>query len=232
LNKLGIGIPIYKDLDSLKDLITEIQQCPNLPIDFYILDHGSNEARLTEFLSSLKIPNVQAISSKENFGFGGGIKYLIQNMDNELVGWMPGNGKVRPKDLQIVVDAFKHQAIDYAFKANRDRTSKIEDLKTVLAGVAVSAWFQTNLMDSGGTPTVVKREIVQDLQAGPNDFSFEAFVMFRLNQLGIKIIRAKVPYGSRVKGKSHWQRGFKSEMKLLLRILEQRKDWKNLKPRI
>jgi len=224
-----MGIPIYKDLENLKDLISEIEQLPGLPIDLYILDHGSNDEQLTNFLDSLKMPNVKTIASKENFGFGGGVKYLLQKMDNEFVGWMPGNGKVRPRDLHLVVDAFELKDVKNAFKANRARRSKIENLKTGLAGLAVSLWYGANLLDSGGTPTVVRKDLVQQLLAGPNDYSFEAFVMFRLHQLGLKLDRAKVPYGARVHGSSHWQRGFKSEMKLLLRILEQRKDWKNLK---
>ena len=130
MNKIGIGIPIYKDLENLKELISEIEQFPDLPIDFYILDHGSNDEQLTNFLDSLKMPNVKTIESKENFGFGGGVKFLLQKMDNEFVGWMPGNGKVRPKDLHLVVDAFELKAVKNAFKANRARRSKIEDLKT------------------------------------------------------------------------------------------------------
>jgi hypothetical protein len=223
-----MGIPIYMDLENLKDLISEIEQLPDLPIDFYILDHGSNDEQLTHFLDSLKIPNVKTIASKENFGFGGGVKFLLQKMDNEFVGWMPGNGKVRPKDLHLVVDAFELKAVKNAFKANRARRSKIEDLKTGLAGFAVSLWYGANLTDSGGTPTVVRKDLVQQLLEGPDDFSFEAFVMFRLHQLGLKLDRAKVPYGSRVHGRSHWQRGFKSEMKLLLRILEQRRNWNSI----
>jgi hypothetical protein len=223
-----MGIPIYKDLENLKDLISEIEQLPGLPIDFYILDHGSNDEQLTNFLDSLKMPNVKTIASKENFGFGGGVKYLLQKMDNEFVGWMPGNGKVRPRDLHLVVDAFELKDVKNAFKANRARRSKIEDLKTGLAGLAVSLWYGANLLDSGGTPTVVRKDLVQQLLAGPNDYSFEAFVMFRLHQLGLKLDRAKVPYGSRVHGRSHWQRGFKSEMKLLLRILEQRRNWNSI----
>jgi hypothetical protein len=223
-----MGIPIYKDLENLKDLISEIEQLPDLPIDFYILDHGSDDEQLTNFLDSLKMPNVKTIASKENFGFGGGVKFLLQKMDNEFVGWMPGNGKVRPRDLHLVVDAFEMKAVKNAFKATRARSSKIEDLKTGLAGFAVSLWYGANLMDSGGTPTVVRKDLVQQLLEGPNDFSFEAFVMFRLHQLGLKLDRAKVPYGSRVHGHSHWQRGFKSEMKLLFRILGQRRNWNSL----
>lgn len=228
MNKIGIGIPIYKDLENLGDLISEIEQMPNLPIDFYILDHGSNDAKLTYFLESLNLPNVKTITSNDNFGFGGGVKFLLQKMENEFVGWMPGNGKVRPKDLHLVVEAFEQKVIKNAFKANRKRTSKIEDLKTGLAGLSVSLWYRANLMDSGGTPTVVRKDLVQQLLTGPDDFSFEAFVMFRLHQLGLRLDRAKVPYGSRVYGTSHWQRGFKSEMRLLFRILQQRRIWKNL----
>jgi hypothetical protein len=227
MNRVGIGIPIYKDLANLIEIIYEIENNPDLLVDFYILDHGSKDAELTAYLDSLKINNVNTFKVDENYGFGGGIKYLLQNIENDFIGWMPGNGKVNPKDLSQINNLFSDKKIK-AFKANRSKRSTIENFKTFLAGLLISIYFRTNLFDSGGTPTIIKREFVSNLLNGPNDFSFEAFSMFTIKKLKIELVRSSIPYGVRIHGSSHWQRGFKSEIKLFFRIIRQKKDWRRL----
>lgn len=227
MNRVGIGIPIYKDLANLIEIIGEIENNPELLVDFYILDHGSKDAELTTYLNSLNIKNVKTFKVDENYGFGGGIKYLLQNIENDFIGWMPGNGKVNPKDLSQINNLFSDKKIK-AFKANRSKRSTTENYKTFLAGLLISIYFRTNLFDSGGTPTIIKREFVSNLLNGPNDFSFEAFSMFTIRKLKIEMVRSSIPYGVRMHGSSHWQRGFKSEIKLFFRIISQKKDWKQL----
>jgi hypothetical protein len=227
MNRVGIGIPIYKDLANLIEIIGEIENNPELLVDFYILDHGSKDAELTTYLNSLNIKNVKTFKVDENYGFGGGIKYLLQNIENDFIGWMPGNGKVNPKDLSQINNLFSDKKIK-AFKANRSKRSTTENYKTFLAGLLISIYFRTNLFDSGGTPTIIKREFVSNLLNGPNDFSFEAFSMFTIRKLKIEMVRSSIPYGVRMHGSSHWQRGFKSEIKLFFRIISQKKDWRQL----
>ena len=228
MNRVGIGIPIYKDLANLIEIIHEIENNSDLLVDFYILDHGSKDAELTAYLDSLKINNVKTFKVDENYGFGGGIKYLLQNIENEFIGWMPGNGKVNPKDLSQINNLFSDKKNVKAFKAKRSKRSTIENSKTFLAGLLISIYFRTNLFDSGGTPTIIKREFVSNLLNGPNDFSFEAFSMFTIKKLKIELVRSSIPYGIRIHGSSHWQRGIKSEIKLFSRIIRQKKDWRRL----
>jgi hypothetical protein len=228
MNRVGMGIPIFKDLANLKEIINEIEINPELPIDFYILDHGSKDVELSAYLDSLKISNVKILRVDENYGFGGGIKYLLQNIENDFIGWMPGNGKVNPKNLIVLSDLFSRENNIEAFKAHRSRRSPSENFKTFSAGLLISLYFQTNLFDSGGTPTIIKRDFVSHFLNGPNDFSFEAFSLFVIKTLKIKMVRLDVPYGVRMHGSSHWQRGFKSEIKLFFRIIIQKKHWRQL----
>ncbi len=225
MNKIGIGIPIYKDLANLKDLVEEIANCRGLLVDFYILDNGSNDLELTAYLDSITLPNVKTITLKDNLGFGGGVKHILQCIENDFIGWMPGNGKVNPKSLIDIEHSFQGEGNCQAFKANRSKRRTSENFKTLLVGLLISIYFRANLFDSGGTPTIIKRDFVGYFLKGPNDFSFEAFSMLTIRKLNLNLIRTSVPYGSRSHGKSHWQRGFKSEIALLIRILSQKREW-------
>jgi hypothetical protein len=83
------------------------------------------------------------------------------------------------------------------------------------------------MFDTGGTPTAVNRQnrIFNLVLSGPNDYTFESYVLFLANKLGAPVRRVAVPYGERLWGKSHWQSGIRSEVTLMLRILKGLPNW-------
>jgi hypothetical protein len=141
---------------------------------------------------------------------------------------MPGNYKVRPESLTNLEILLGDKEVIDVFKATRAGRNLIERTKTFGVGIATSAFFRSNMMDSGGTPTIVRGELSKIFQNGPNDFSFEAYLLYTARQLKLNIRRAPIAYGVRIHGVSHWQSGIKSELKLLTRILKQKSNWKAL----
>lgn len=226
MNKIGLGILFYNELENSKKILHEIKTSDLSNIDFYFFDNGSEDLEFVSFLSTIQETNIKVIRVEENLGFGGGAQYLLRVIPNEVRGFMPGNYKVRPKNLSnlhnIIADLETHEI----FKATRAGRSKFENLKTFAVGISTSAYFGSKMFDSGGTPTFVTSDSVQYFQYGPTDFSYEAFVLFISRQLGFKVKRSKIPYGARIHGVSHWQTGIKSELMLLTRILEQKNEWK------
>ena len=228
MNKVGIGIPIYKDLDNLRLIIAEIARNPELKIDFYILDNGSNDIKLNDYLNSIKLSNVFSFKHEVNLGFGGGIKHLLNIIPNDFIGWMPGNGKVNPSNLKIIDELYNHSNYLFSFKANRSDRSWLAKQKTFASGLLISAFFRRNLLDSGGTPTIVPKHFKNYLLNGPDDFSFEAFSLYIIRRMKLDLFRANIPYGKRRFGNSHWQIGLMSELKLLLTILKQKGKWNKI----
>lgn len=228
MTTICIGIPIFQEEDNLRLLVNEILSIEHPDLNFLILDNGSRNPRITSYLESLNARQISFISVRENIGFGGGIKHLIANMRSDYVGWMPGNGKVRPIDLVPIVEFIQESQNLQVFKARRGKRSISARLKTFLTSVIVSIHARESLFDSGGTPTIMKSEFIPLLEKGPNDFSFEAFAMFTFRKKSIRIVRLEVPYGERVFGESHWQKGIKSELNLLKKILASKKTWLQL----
>ena len=228
MNKIGIGIPIYDDYENLKLILDEIKKLKIDYIDFYVLDNGSHKPRLEEYRSKYGGSNINFFATPKNLGFGGGIKYLIDRIPNEYIGWMPGNYKVRPSELIKISDHFENLTTQVFFKAHRIARSKTAALKTLIGNGIISALFLRNIQDSGGTPTIIHRNYRTVLFSGPDDFSFEAYCLYVARVKKWKIIRLDINYLERVHGQSHWQKGMKSEIKLTMRILSQRKAWKKI----
>jgi len=228
MNDVGIGILFYNEIENARKILEEIRCYKLDKIDFYFLDNGTNNIEFSQWLLNIQKANIKVFQVEQNLGFGGGAKYLMRNIPNDFRGYMPGNYKVRPESLMELNSLIGDTKKLEVFKATRSGRNLTDRLKTFAVGVTTSAYFRRNMMDSGGTPTIVKAELVKSFQEGPNDFSFEAYLLYTAHLLEFKIMRAPITYGVRIHGSSHWQTGIKSELRLLTRIMEQKSTWKKM----
>ena len=222
--KCSVLIPIYNDFDSLVSLSKLIAETSQPHFKFVVVNNGSSDDRIHEFLVH---ESIEFISAKENLGFGGAILFGAQTVDTQWVSWMPGNLKVRPCDVLKFLSDFDFKPNTFA-KAKRIDRKKIDQLKTLIAGGVQSIILRTNMLDTGGTPTVCEKSFLLSLNNPPKDFVFESFTLFVARRQRMQIIRPAVPYGQRLYGVSHWQRGIRSEIQLMRKIIRSCFLWKKI----
>ena len=172
-----------------------------------------------------KSSNYRSVRTENNLGFGGGILYGLDFCTTDYVGWMPGNLKVDPVEFVNLLkstDLAKYQMI----KARRVNRGREAALKTLILGFAQSVILSKNMLDSGGTPTICRKDFIKSLRNAPKDYVFESYVLFQARKREYKIFRPKLSYRKRIYGNSHWQRGFLSEMRLTGAILLGSLKWR------
>ena len=139
---------------------------------------------------------------------------------------MPGNLKIRPADAC----RFFESSIDKDFdliKAKRIGRPLNDWLKTLIFGIMASVYFRQNMLDSGGVPSLVKKELFEEkLNFIPNDFSFDVFMLYYFRSKNKNVFRPKITYTTRSHGESKWQKGYKSEFNLIKTIFSYKKEWK------
>jgi glycosyltransferase involved in cell wall biosynthesis len=222
LQKCTALIPIYNDYESLVVLGPTIKELSSQSNLFLVIDNGSTDHRITEFLQNENIPFVR---SDDNLGFGGAILHGAQEVNTQWIAWMPGNLKVNPSDLAKFLDEFRFEPHTFA-KAKRVNRKKPDQLKTFIAGAIQSIILGQNMIDTGGTPTVCEKSFLTSLIEPPKDFVFESFTLYAARIRKLHIVRPPFPYGQRVYGHSHWQRGLKSEIDLMIQIIHECLKWK------
>ena len=223
MKEITIVIPVYNDSNSLEILLEKILNTGQPQLNFLIVDNGSSQPLELETKYKLN-SRVRFVRASENLGFGGGIMLGIAHADTEYVGWMPGNLKVDPADVAEMLSQFELEP-QLVLKASRSGRRLSPRLKTLLAGTIQSILLRSNMLDSGGTPTICSKEFIINLKNPPTDYVFESFVLYKARKSGMKIIRPNVPYGARVYGQSHWQRGLRSELLLLKLIYTASRNW-------
>jgi len=87
--------------------------------------------------------------------------------------------------------------------------------------VLLSAWGRGPYWEVGGTPTVVPATALADLLRGPDGPEFETFVVHAMRSAGLVMLRLPSPFGRRLHGSSHWNRGVRSQLALLGRLLRE-----------
>ena len=209
-------VPTYNDLDSLNRLIELIELEKTSSIVYLIVNNGSTDSRIEESLRR-ESDFWKSITLRENAGFGGGIIAGINAADTEWIGWMPGNLKIQPKDVSSLVNNLEYQP-NLFVKCHRRRASKIAQTKTFIAGLVQSLLTGENLFDTGGTPTLCQKKFFLSLRDLPTDYVIESRMLYEARAHRMRIVRPEIPYGERVFGNSHWQRGIKSEARLMKAI--------------
>ena len=86
MNRFGIGILFYNELENASKILDDIRMSDLSHIDFYFLDNGSKNIDFTKWLLSIDHENVKVFQVDQNLGFGGGAKFLLQNIPNEFKG--------------------------------------------------------------------------------------------------------------------------------------------------
>lgn len=220
-----VVVPIFNEADSLERLLTEIARTPRKRGRYLIVDNGSTNRQVDSILRSYPIDGVDSIRLSVNRGLGGGIKFGLRHAFGTWVGWMPGNLKVLPQDLVRFDALFSNGDIDF-IKAQRVGRSHSARLKTFIAGCSQSLVAGVNMLDSGGTPTFIRRELVGSILEGPDDYLFESYCLFTARRMGFRIERPKVPYRVRRFGSSHWQVSTYAELSLYGQMLRAALTWR------
>ena len=141
---------------------------------------------------------------------------------------MPGNNKVDPTDLLELIKDPENLQENLLVKAKRSQRPLIASFKTFIFSILFSIWFQKLMFDNGGTPNIISKNILLNISNSPNDFLFDVFIYYYSIVNGYNTKRPKVAYKKRLYGESHWQKGFKSEFKLLWDVFSSKKIWRNI----
>lgn len=220
-----IVVPFFNDFKNFEQFYLELKDLES-NVQFLVVDNGSSDNLIEEYLNKNPLKNIKFLKIEENCGYGGGVKFASSHCQEDFIGWMPGNMKITPKDACNFFILSIEKDFDL-IKAKRVGRPIIDWIKTFIFGAIASIYFSQNMLDSGGVPSLTKKEFFENNRRFiPDDFSFDVFMLYYFRSKSKKVIRPKINYTTRLHGQSKWQRGFKSELNLIKTIFSYKKIWK------
>ena len=225
--KYEIIVPFYNEE---KNFIEFTKRLDGLDINrctFIFVDNGSSTKSLEEILIDNQISQNsiwRIIRTEDNLGYGGGVMFGLQSVEEKYVSWMPGNLKVDPINLLNYLENTELKDNEF-IKFKRIHRKVIPKSKTLLFGVITSLIFGKFINDVGGVPCVTTTESLRKIKYSPDNFLFDVFIYLYFKNIK-KIKRPKIPYTERLHGTSHWQINWFAEIDLIFELIKAKKIWK------
>jgi len=216
--KISLVIPCFNEEQSLKVLIPQlIELVDSHSIEFILVDNGSSDGTAKLF-KQISNSNIITKTLNKNRGYGGGIKAGLSLARGEFIGWM--HADLQYSIFEIVEELSKLRSDAEYIKGKRVKRKIFQNFISFNMSIFESVIFGTILYDINAQPTLFYSNFLNKLDYLPDDFSIDlhSFVIAKKSKL--KITRFKVNFINRSYGKSTWNSGFNSVVKMSLRTLK------------
>ena len=223
-NKTAFVIPCYNEQENIKDLIDcckEIIIKSNSEIEFILINNGSKDstANLIKKGSNSKI---HFLNIEQNTGMGNGIKkgleYAIESKNYKNFGWTHADLQIPQESLIEALRILKYEQInskDIYIRGRRRNRNNFDVVFTFLMSCYTSILKKGLYYDITGLPVLISGTLINKvLLDAPSGFAFDVFTYIKAKRNSAKIVRFDVNFGERNNGKSSWNTGFVSKLKM------------------
>lgn len=215
--RVSIVIPVLNEMEGLPDLLREVSRARDKGAEVVLVDNGSTDGTWEALCATLGVVVVQ----EQRVGFGSAVKTGLLHAQGDVVAWMPGNLRVSIDDALELADRVATGTGRVFAKGWRTGRPTLDTVTSGVAGFILSAAGRSDLRDFGGSPTAVPREAVTVLLGGPDDLAFEPYALWKLPRAGYRPVRPRVVFRPRRHGKSRWNSGFGSQVRLMGHLLRE-----------
>lgn len=189
-------------------------------IVFCLVNNGSTDGT-SKILSQLEpIEGIKLLTISENEGYGNGICAGLAELQTDYLGWTHADLQTDPNDLLKALQTIQQKPeIDFikGVRIGRSNSDKFFTFGMTLFVLIARRRF---LLDINGQPTIMRRKLFHQWERIPKDFSIDLSAFLHAKKYGANISRFKVLFANRLYGKSSWNTGFKSRLKLASRTIK------------
>lgn len=191
-------------------------------IEWIIVENGSKDNTRDLLKKACENrENFKLVYVDKNQGYGYGIAQGLKNISGDYVGWLHADMQVSPDSMLefIKLNELSKETKKF-YKGSRKNRKFIDNFFTFFMSVFSTLLFQTFLSDIGAIPVLFHRDLMNELDNIPYDFSIETYVYYIAKKENYKIIRLPIHMSEREKGVSSWNNGIISKIKQSWRIIK------------
>lgn len=220
--KCSIIIPCYNESANLPTLIDRLNSFKTQEeMEFVLVENGSADDSyrimqdLTKSNKLFKIVKVEV-----NQGYGYGLKQGLKAATGDYIGWLHADMQLGMNELGDFVSYLTTHKYPkrILLKANRNNRSMMDYFFTFGQAVFDTILFGTLLNDIAATPVLFDADLLKAMKQIPDGFEIDLYTYLIAKREKFDIQRIPVKQLRRVAGKSSWNTGIKSRIKLGKRV--------------
>jgi glycosyltransferase involved in cell wall biosynthesis len=217
--KYSLVIPCFNEEKSLEVLLRQlvvVVERINNNVEFILVNNGSTDCTI-EILSNLSSKNITLVSLDKNVGYGGGIKAGLLKCKGDFIGWI--HADLQYSIFEVISELEKITSKTEYIKGKRRGRTLFQNFISLNMSVFETLMFKSLVYDINAQPTLFRRHFLVHLTDMPDDFSIDLYSYVMAKRFNLNISRFKVNFVKRSHGKSSWNSGLVSLIKMSLRTV-------------
>jgi len=203
----SIVLPCYNEAENLPGLLEAYRAAwRDLPSELVLVDNGStdNTAQvLSELLARPEYAFAHTVTVPKNRGYGYGVMTGLRAARGTVLGISHADMQCPAEDLCRAHEKLVSISSKKVFvKGKRAKRPLLATVITAGMSVISSLVLWKGLADINAQPKVFPREFLATLDAPPDGFELDLYIVYRAKRLGFAIESIPVVFGHRAHGHS------------------------------
>ncbi|MFQ3244741.1 MAG: glycosyltransferase involved in cell wall biosynthesis [Arenicella sp.] len=201
--KLSIVIPCYNEKDTIREIISAVENAPYPDKEIIVVDDCSNDGTIEIIESSLMGKIDQLIQHPVNKGKGAALRSGFEKATGDIVIIQDADMEYDPNEYGILIDPIMNGRADvvYGSRFIGHRPHRVlyfwhrvgNGLLTLLSNM----FTNLNLTDMETCYKVFRREVIQSINIEENRFGFEPEITAKISRLNLRIYEVGISYYGR-----------------------------------
>ena len=217
--KLSLVIPCFNEGENIPLLIKRLKEVFNSTNNEVILVNNGSSDNTQEVIEKMivNLENFKVIEIKKNIGYGNGILKGLEIANGDVLGWTHADMQTDPKDALKALKFFELSNKKIFVKGLRKGRSIFDKSFTFFMSIFELILLGKYMRDINAQPSIFNRELFDNWDNPPNDFSLDLFAYYIAINSKYRIYRFPVNFPKRIYGISKWNFSFKSKFKFIKR---------------
>ncbi len=205
----SLVIPFYNEEKNISGVVSGlVSNFERVSTDYELIlvDNGSvdKSPQILENLANENRDRIKVVHVPVNQGYGWGVINGLKQASGEIVGYMWGDGQIKPEDVIRVFNHLNDGDCDLV-KAKRvvRRDGVIRRILSVAYNLLFLIMFSMTTMDINGSPKIFKGELLETLHPESKDWFIDGEILIKARYLKLKVGEIPVEFLHREQGKSH-----------------------------
>ncbi len=206
---LSLVVPFYNEEKNVRGVVSGLASSfddASTDYELILVNNGSADKspQILEDLARERPNRIKVVHVPVNHGYGWGIISGLRLASGKFVGYMCGDGQVKPADVAKVFDSIKNGDCDLAkVKRITRRDGLVRKILSTGYNLLFLLAFNVKTLDVNGSPKVLRRELLETISPTSKDWFIDAEIMIKAKCLNLRIAEIPVEFLRREEGRSH-----------------------------